>query len=105
MSAEAESRDRKGAGMGTQKIQTTLRLPKPLYEQARLFAKRSASTESINDFFVAAIKAYLKTLKRQQIDAAFSAMAEDPDYHKEAVLIAGEFADSDWEAFELHEKG
>jgi hypothetical protein len=31
-------------------------------------------------------------------------MAEDADYQKEAKLIAEEFGQSDWEAFELIER-
>lgn len=43
-------------------------------------------------------------LNRKQIDAVFADMAEDSDYQTEARLIAEEFANSDWEAFDIVEK-
>ena len=43
-------------------------------------------------------------LIRKQIDVAFADMAEDSDYQTEARLIAEEFANSDWEAFDIVEK-
>jgi hypothetical protein len=87
---------------------TTIRLPLPVYEQAKcVVAKERGSTAtgtiSINDFIVNAIKAYLKMIKRRQIDAAFAGMAEDADYQKEATLLAEEFEHSDWEALRLEE--
>ena len=87
----------------TRKVQTTLRLPKPLYDQARNCAEKT-TVQSINEFFVAAISAYLKILRRRRIDAAFCEMAEDAEYQKEALLIAEEFSASDWEALELTER-
>jgi hypothetical protein len=89
----------------TRKVQATVRLPRPLYQQAKSFVGDKTSTlESINDLFVAAITAYVKLLRRKRIDAAFCGMAEDPSYQKEALLIAEQFSQSDWEAFELAEK-
>ena len=86
---------------------TTIRLPRPVYDQA----KRVVNTESggrsrisLNDLIVMAITNYLKMYKRRQIDAAFSGMAEDADYQKEAKLLAEEFDYSDWEALETSEK-
>lgn len=87
----------------TRRVQTTVRLPKPLYEQARKCAEKTTA-QSINEFFVAAITAYLKILRRKRIDAAFSGMAEDAEYQREALLIAEEFSASDWEALELTER-
>lgn len=91
--------------MRAEKVQTTIRLPRPLYEEASSFVKSKVSARTLNDFFVTAIKAYVRMLKRRQIDAAFSTMAKDPDYQKEALKISEEFAESDWEAFQLSEKG
>lgn len=89
----------------TERVRTTVRLPRPLYEEARRVVEKSISpAQTINDFFVAAILAYLKHLERRQIDAAFAAMAEDTDYQKEASLIAEEFSQSDWEAFQTTER-
>jgi hypothetical protein len=87
---------------------TTVRIPRPVYDQAKHFVdseKTSASTHiSLNDFFVTAIQAYVKLYKRREIDAAFALMAEDADYQKESSLLAEEFEPSDWEAFGLSEE-
>ncbi len=89
----------------SKKVRTTVRLPQPLYDAAREFVQKDVSSaETINDFFVAAICAYVKMWKRKQIDAAFAGMAEDADYQKEAKLIAEEFSASDWEALEITER-
>jgi ribosomal protein L1 len=83
------------------KVRTTVTLPKPIYEEARAFVEKKAdSADSLSSFFVAAIVAYVKLLKRKQIDAQFAAMRADKDFQKEAHLIAREFGPSDWEAFE-----
>jgi len=86
---------------------TTVRLHRPLYDQARQFVdgekNNSARTLSLNDFFVTAIQAYMKLQQRRQIDAAFAAMAEDSEYREEASLLAAEFEASDWDALRLGE--
>ena len=102
---------------------TTVRLPRPVYDQVRSVVEKEkgiSGSASLNDFFVAAIKAYLRMHRRHQIDAAikaylrmhrrhqidaaFAGMAEDTAYQKEAKLIAEEFEHSDWEALRLEEK-
>jgi len=90
---------------------TTVRLPRPVYDQAKGVVDKERGSGgagqtriSLNDFIVAAIKAYLKMYRRRQIDAAFACMAEDADYQKEAKLLAEEFEFSDWEALRLEEK-
>ena len=83
------------------KIRTTVTLPKPVYEEARsLVNSNAAPVESMNGLFEAAITAYLKQLKRKEIDAEFAAMSTDPAYQQEAQSISEEFSQSDWEAFE-----
>jgi hypothetical protein len=85
------------------KVRTTVSLPKPLYEEARsVVAQQATSTDSMNGLFVAAISAYVKLLKRKQIDAKFRAMADDDAYQKETQLISEEFSQSDWEALEKY---
>jgi hypothetical protein len=86
---------------------TTVRLPQPVYEQAKGFVSpgrhETTTFVSLNDFFVCAIQAYVKLYRRREIDAAFASMAEDADYQKEARLLAEEFEPSDWEALRLGE--
>src|SRR5205807_6760564 len=77
------------ARLTREKVRTTVRLPRPLYDEVRQFVERDLnSAETINDFFVAAILAYVKLLRRKRIDAAYARMSEDADYQKEAKLIA-----------------
>jgi hypothetical protein len=81
------------------RVRTTVRLPRPLYDQAKDFVKQEAITaENINDFFVTAIGAYVEMLRRQQIDADFARMGDDPHYESVAKQLDREFAVSDWEA-------
>ena len=86
---------------------TTVRLPRPLYDQAKRLVdsekKNTTTFLSLNDFFVTAIQAYVKLHRRRQIDAAFAMMAEDSNYQKEASLLAEEFELSDWDALRLGE--
>ena len=86
---------------------TTIRLPRPVYDQAKCVVDKESggrSRISLNEFIVMAITSYLKMYKRRQIDAAFAGMSEDADYQKEAKLLAEEFDYSDWEALEIGEK-
>ena len=86
---------------------TTVRLPRSVYDQVRSVVEREkgvSGSGSLNDFFVAAIKAYLRIYRRHQIDAAFAGMAEDTDYQRKAKLTAEEFQHSDWEALRLEEE-
>lgn len=88
-----------GTKVRNHKVQTTVRLPKPLYEQARACVEKGYSTaETLNEFFIVAIQSYTRRLRRKQIDDAFAPMAADNDYHREAGAITSEFAESDWEA-------
>jgi hypothetical protein len=84
-------------------MQTTLRLPRKLYEQAKHLVERE-STGSVNDFIVNALAAYMRAIERKAIDDAFIAMAGDKQYQREALRIAEEFAVSDAEALELTER-
>jgi hypothetical protein len=89
----------------SRRVRTTVRLPRPLYEEAQEFVRNDlVAADNINEFFVAAICAYVRVLKRKQTDALFGKMAEDVDYQKQAKLILEEFAPSDWEALQLGER-
>jgi hypothetical protein len=87
---------------GNEKVRTTVRLPKSIYEEARTMVEESVvPVDSLNDFWVTAIAAYVKLLKRKQVDAAFAEMAGDTNYQKESRLISEEFSQSDWDALEI----
>jgi hypothetical protein len=82
------------------RVRTTVRLPRPLYDQARDLLKQEAvNAGTINDFFVTAIGAYVEMLRRQQIDADLARMGDDPHYKALSKQLDREFAVSDWEAF------
>lgn len=89
----------------SEKVRTTVRVPKPLYDEAQKYVHKNATpAETINDFVIHAICAYVKLIKRKQIDAGFAGMAEDTDYLTTASLIGEQFSQSDWEAFEAAER-
>ena len=80
---------------------TTVRLPKDLYEQARIAVKEAGAASSINDFMVEAIEEKLRQLHEQEIDQAFAGMGADEEYQKDSVSLAESFARSDWEAYRV----
>ena len=81
---------------------TTVRVPRHVYEQAKTVIGRSLGT-SFNEFVVQAIQEKVRRLTEAEIDAAFAQMAQDPDYQRESVAMTKEFEKSDWEAFESTE--
>jgi len=84
-------------------VQTTLRLPSPLYERAKDFVKRGNS-RSLNDFIVSALAAYVRAKERRVIDDAFRPMKDDAEYQHEALMITEEFAGSDAEVASIAER-
>lgn len=50
-----------------------------------------------------ALRHELAAQKRVEIDAAFAAMTDDPEYLAESLTIADEFALAEWEAFQVSE--
>jgi len=83
---------------------TTVRVPRSVYEQAKTVIHRLQGS-SFNEFVVQAIEEKVRRLTEAEIDAAFSAMAEDPDYQRDATAMAQEFEKSDWEALESSHHG
>ncbi len=77
---------------------TTVRLPRQVYEQAKTVAAR-AQAASFNEFVVQAIEERVRRLTEAEIDAAFAHMASDEEYQRSSVALAGEFETSDWAAF------
>jgi hypothetical protein len=83
---------------------TTVRVPKHVYEQAKNVVRRSEMS-SFNEFVVQAIEEKVRRLTEAEIDAAFAQMAQDEDYQRSSVVMAQEFAKSDWEAFDSAHTG
>jgi hypothetical protein len=84
------------------RVQTTLRMPKKVFEEARALVNRRKT--NLNDFIVNAVCAYLEMLRRREIDSAFAAMSGDASFQREAEEVTRSFQESDWEALQLHEK-
>ncbi len=81
------------------RIQTTIRLPRKVYQRAKsLLDEPGTEIETFNDLVVEALQAFVRAARRRQIDEAFSRMSTDAAYQQEAVKMAEEFEDSDWEA-------
>jgi hypothetical protein len=78
---------------------TTVRLPRHVYERAKIVVVRSQAS-SFNEFVVQAIEEKVRRLTEAEIDAAFAQMAHDADYQRDSIGLASEFDRSDWEAFE-----
>jgi L-lactate utilization protein LutC len=77
----------------------TVRMPRHVYERAKTVAVKSEAS-SFNEFVVQAIEEKVRRLTEAEIDAAFAEMANDADYQRSSVALAGEFEKSDWEAFQ-----
>jgi len=76
---------------------TTVRMPRHVYEQAKTVIGRSHAS-SFNEFVVQAVEEKVRSLTEAEIDAAFAQMAADPDYQRDSVALARDFEKSDWEA-------
>ncbi len=92
-----------GTAKASRILQTTLRLPGPLYERVKTHVEQK-QTGSINDFIVNALTAYVRAVERKAIDDSFRDMADDKQYQREALMIAEQFAASDAESIELSER-
>ena len=86
----------------TRKVRTTVVLPADLIEAVDAIV-RLGEAESRNDFLERALRNQIAAARRKAIDADFARMASDPTYQNEAVQIAEEFAEADWEALRLGE--
>lgn len=78
---------------------TTVRLPRHVYDKAKTVAVRSQAS-SFNDFVVQAIEEKVRRMTEAEIDAAFAQMASDTDYQRNSIALAREFEMSDWEALQ-----
>ena len=81
------------------RIQTTIRLPRTVYQRAKsLIEEPGSDIHTFNDLVVEALQAFLRAARRRRIDDAFSMMSSDTAYQEEALKVAEEFEASDWES-------
>lgn len=78
---------------------TAVRIPQPLYEEAKRFAKN----QTVGEFVADSLKEKLRRLRKARIDEAFAGMAEDEKYQAETLKISREFQASDWHALKQTE--
>lgn len=88
--------------MNNQTVRTTLTLPAELLAATDKVVKEGKA-KSRNEFVAQALRRELAAQKRAEIDASFAPMADDAEYHAEALKIAEEFAKADWEAWQIGE--
>ena len=77
-------------------------LPSRLLEATEKVVK-AGKAKSRDELIARALRKELAAIKRAEIDAAFARMANDAEYQSEALQIAEEFAQSDWEAWQIGE--
>lgn len=77
-------------------------LPFQLLEATEKVVK-AGKAKSRNELIARALRKELAAIKRAEIDAAFARMGNDAEYQAEALQIAEEFAQSDWEAWQIGE--
>ncbi len=84
---------------------TTVRLPKRLYEEARsALAKGETGASSLNDLLVESLRERLKQIRREFIDAEFTDMRNDAQYHQDSAILAQQFASNDRDTLRSAEK-
>lgn len=66
-------------------------------------AVKAGKAKSRDELIARALHKELAAIKRAEIDASFAGMANDAEYQAEAMQIAEEFAQSDWEAWQIGE--
>jgi metal-responsive CopG/Arc/MetJ family transcriptional regulator len=85
------------------KIRTTVALSADLLEAVDAVVQEGVA-DSRNAFLERAIRKQLQDSRRAAIDAEFAGMAQDRTYRVEAIQVAEDFAESDWEALRTAEK-
>jgi metal-responsive CopG/Arc/MetJ family transcriptional regulator len=89
--------------MPARKLRTTVALSGDLLEEVDTLV-RQGEAESRNDFLEKALRNQLAAFRRAALDAEFAEMASDRTYQGEAVQVAEDFAEADWEAWRTAEK-
>ena len=88
----------------TESVRTTVTLPANLVEWCQRFIEKG-TVPNRNALIVAALERFLIELERQEIDQQFALMVDDEVYQELNIQMSEEFAESDWEAIRVAEKG
>jgi metal-responsive CopG/Arc/MetJ family transcriptional regulator len=88
--------------MPTKKLRTTVAISEDLVEAMDALVQ-GGEADSRNDFLEKALRNQIAAARRAAIDAEFAQMATDRTYQGEAVQVAEEFAEADWEALRASE--
>ena len=83
---------------------TTIAVPEELLVLADQ-AVREGRARSRAELLARALRREFAAQRRATVDAAFSRMADDPEYQAEALRVAEEYAAADWEAIRIAERG
>jgi metal-responsive CopG/Arc/MetJ family transcriptional regulator len=78
-------------------VRTTLSLPTELLESIDKIAS-SGRVKSRNEFVTQALRRELEWQQRQEIDAALTEMAQDPEYQITVKQMEAEFVGASWDA-------
>jgi metal-responsive CopG/Arc/MetJ family transcriptional regulator len=89
--------------MHARKVRTTVALSADLLEAMDVIIQEGAAA-SRNDFLEKAVRKQLADSRRAAIDAEFAKMASDRTYGDEAIQVAEEFVQADWEALRAAER-
>lgn len=82
-------------------VQTTVRLPEPLYREVKqLLEQGQLESTSLNELVIEALTRLVHEAREKSIDEQFSGMATDTKYAEQCRVVAGEFARADWEALQ-----
>ncbi len=83
--------------MSTETVSTTFSVPTDLLEATDRVV-REGKAGSRDQLVAAALRHELEAIQRTEIDAAFAALADDPDHQAETRMLDAEFAGASWEA-------
>jgi hypothetical protein len=84
---------------------TTVRLPGTLLEEAKeLLASRVTGIATMSGLIAGALEAYIKMIRKEQIDRAFLRAAEDGQYQRLSREVNEMFAITDRETISLEKK-
>jgi metal-responsive CopG/Arc/MetJ family transcriptional regulator len=89
--------------MPARKVRTTVALSADLLAAMDAIVQEGEA-ESRDDFLEKALRNQIAATRRAAIDAEFAQMADDHAHQREAVQVAEELSDADWEAWRAAER-